>query len=89
MKKERYKIRSGRRDFVIILLVVLFTGTAFDIGNKKNRHPIVSKQIEIRGIYGSPEPFWKKNIRLNELGVNAIFLHHGVDQCANDGTRKV
>lgn len=37
----------------------------------------MSKQIEIRGIYGSPEPFWKKNIRLDELGVNAIFIHSG------------
>lgn len=76
MKKERYKIRSETQDFVIAFLVVLFITTAFDIGNKNHRHPIVSKQIEIRGIYGSPEPFWKKNIRLNEIGVNAIFLHH-------------
>jgi hypothetical protein len=35
------------------------------------------KQIEIRGIYGSPDPFWKINLRLDQLGVNAIFLHSG------------
>jgi hypothetical protein len=77
MKKERKKSRSEMHDFVIALLVVLFAATAFDIVNKKNHHSIVSKQIEIRGIYGSPESFWKKNIRLNEIGVNSIFLHHG------------
>ena len=63
--------------FVIVIMTVLFAATALDQRNKKNSLPAVSKQIETRGIYGSPEPFWKKNIRLNEFGVNAIFLHHG------------
>ena len=36
-----------------------------------------SKRIEIRGIYGSPEPFWKKDLRLDQLGVNAVFMHDG------------
>lgn len=38
---------------------------------------LAQKKIEIRGIYGSPEPFWKKNPRLDQLGVNAIFIHSG------------
>ena len=42
-----------------------------------SRRTFPSKQIEIRGIYGSPDPFWKKNLRLDQLGVNAIFLHSG------------
>ncbi len=33
--------------------------------------------IEIRGIYGNPKPFWDKDIKLNELGVNSIFVHSG------------
>src|SRR5690606_1132561 len=33
------------------------------------------KKIEIRGIYGSPELFWKKGHKLSDLGVNAIFMH--------------
>jgi hypothetical protein len=33
-------------------------------------------QIEIRGIYGSPNGFWKQDINLSELGVNSIFMHH-------------
>jgi hypothetical protein len=35
------------------------------------------KSVEIKGIYGNPKPFWDKNLKLNELGVNAIFVHHG------------
>jgi hypothetical protein len=38
---------------------------------------LAQKKTEIRGIYGSPEPFWKKDLRLDELGVNAIFIHSG------------
>ncbi len=33
--------------------------------------------VEIRGIYGNPKPFWDKDIKLNELGVNSIFVHSG------------
>jgi hypothetical protein len=32
---------------------------------------------KIRGIYGSPEAFWKKSMRLPHLGVNAVFMHSG------------
>ena len=42
---------------------------------EKKPYPVKTKRIEIRGIYGSPEPFWKKNIKLNELSVNAAFIH--------------
>lgn len=34
-------------------------------------------KIEIRGIYGNPQPFWDKKINLTDLGVNAIFVHSG------------
>jgi hypothetical protein len=47
------------------------------ISSNNRPNPGNSKKIEIRGIYGSPEPFWKKNIKLNELGVNAAFIHDG------------
>jgi len=43
------------------------------------------KKIEIRGIYGSPDAFWKKNLRLDQLGVNAIFIH---DKAINDSMMK-
>lgn len=33
------------------------------------------KNIEITGVYGSPEPFWKKGHKLENLGVNSIFVH--------------
>jgi len=35
------------------------------------------KSIEIRGVYGNPTPFWDKELNLNDLGVNAIFVHSG------------
>ena len=31
--------------------------------------------VEIRGIYGSPAPFWEKGMNLSDLNVNAIFVH--------------
>jgi hypothetical protein len=31
--------------------------------------------VEIRGVYGNPEAFWAKGLKLNELGVNAVFVH--------------
>ncbi|MBS0000041.1 MAG: hypothetical protein KFF73_13765 [Cyclobacteriaceae bacterium] len=35
----------------------------------------------IQGIYGSPEPFWERNYKLSDLGVNAVFVHSGsIDQ---------
>ena len=40
-----------------------------------------SGKIEIRGIYGSPNPFWNRNISMNDLNVNAIFLNwHIIDE---------
>lgn len=35
------------------------------------------KIVEIRGVYGNPKPFWDKDLNLNDLGVNAIFVHSG------------
>ncbi|GJM28174.1 MAG: hypothetical protein DHS20C17_08090 [Cyclobacteriaceae bacterium] len=37
--------------------------------------------VEIRGIYGHPKPFWEQGINLKDLGVNAVFVHSGaIDQ---------
>ncbi len=35
------------------------------------------KEIEIRGIYGHPQPLWNKGYNLSDLGINAIFVHSG------------
>src|SRR5262245_1311331 len=35
------------------------------------------KKIQIRGAYGSPEMFWEKGNRLNDYGINAVFVHSG------------
>jgi hypothetical protein len=76
MKKKNDIFKITTSVIVIGLFALVFIAEAFEFGKKENSLSIVSKQIEIRGIYGSPEPFWKKNIKLNEIGVNAIFLHH-------------
>jgi len=67
------KKMNGKNLFFFALIVLL---PGFMVSSKRpNRDN--SKRIEIRGIYGSPEPFWKKNIKLNDLGVNAAFIHDG------------
>lgn len=55
--------------------------------------PITSQEIEIRGIYGNPKPFWDQGIVLGDLGVNAIFVHSGainpamVSRAKNEGLK--
>jgi hypothetical protein len=44
------------------------------LGNCTNQS---QKQIEIKGVYGHPQPLWDKGYNLTELGVNAIFVHSG------------
>lgn len=49
--------------------------------------------VEIRGIYGNPAPFWENGTSLNELGVNAIFVHSGsidkemINRARNEGLK--
>ena len=61
---------------LLAFLATLIFFTSFLALRKESDQPNVSKKIEIRGIYGSPNAFWEKNLRLSELGVNAIFIHH-------------
>src|SRR5690606_20988667 len=65
----------------LVLLISLMVITGF----RSEENHIPPSKIEIRGIYGSPVPFWKKNIRLDDLGVNAVFLNHGA---INEGLMK-
>jgi hypothetical protein len=50
-------------------------------------------KIEIRGIYGHPQPLWDKGYELSELGINAVFLHSGsitremMDRARADGMK--
>ncbi len=50
-----------------------------------------AETVEIRGVYGNPKPFWDKDLNLNDLGVNAIFVHSGsinhdmVDRARTEG----
>jgi hypothetical protein len=62
---------------IIIFLFYIAMFLAGSVVRKSKKTALNSPQVEIRGIYGSPEPFWKKNLRLDELGVNAVFIHDG------------
>ena len=35
------------------------------------------KKLAIRGIYSNPKPFWEAGGRLDDYGVNAVFVHAG------------
>jgi hypothetical protein len=66
--------KSKMRTSIFLLIGAMLI--AAGIISKKEIRFQAAKEIEIRGIYGSPEPFWKKNLKLKDLNVNAIFLHH-------------
>lgn len=53
------------------LLVLAFA--FFFLDCQQNKAP----EVEIRGIYGNPTPFWDRGINLKDLGVNAVFVHSG------------
>ena len=50
-------------------------------------------QIQTRGAYSSPQSFWEKGLRLDDYGINAIFVHSGsideamVQRARNEGAR--
>jgi|MudIll2142460700_1097286.scaffolds.fasta_scaffold06692_4 hypothetical protein len=56
---------------LIIAGIILSLSGGFKSIRPKPENP---KKIEIRGIYGSPDPFWNKGIRLDQINVNAVFL---------------
>lgn len=65
------------------VLIFIIAGIVFSVpgGNVSDRSRSKDPgKIEIRGIYGSPDPFWNRNISLDQLNVNAIFLNwHSID----------
>lgn len=51
--------------------ILAFLITAYCIG------PLCAQEnmpTLIRGVYAHPSPIWEKNLRLDELGINAIFV---------------
>lgn len=43
----------------------------------------------IRGVYGHPQPFWERGIKLDECGVNAVFIHSGsLDEATIERARR-
>ena len=56
----------------IILLFIAFGLISFMSCDQRS-----TEIANIKGIYGNPKPFWDKELDLNSLGVNAIFIHSG------------
>ena len=63
-------------------IIIVFSGIASRPEMFRTKDP---KKMEIRGIYGSPDAFWKKNLQLDQLGVNAVFIH---DKSINEAIMK-
>ena len=59
---------SSKNLLLSILILWALTIPALSSGQSK---------IMIRGIYGSPQPFWERGIKIADLGVNAVFIHSG------------
>jgi hypothetical protein len=59
----------------LILIVAGFFILSAGGCKSDSAHAESAKEIEIRGIYGSPNAFWNKNITLDQLNVNAVFLN--------------
>lgn len=59
--------RTGTGILLMLMVLILCSGC---------RHE-KQQEIEIRGIYGHPQPLWDKGLHLETLGLNAIFVHSG------------
>ena len=62
------EFRTGSGIGLLLMVISLLFSTC----NQKDK-----KNVEIRGIYGNPKPFWDQGMRLDDLGVNAVFVHSG------------
>jgi hypothetical protein len=71
-----------------VILLIIPIGCKPGISGSKG-----TKKIDALGIYGSPNPFWSKNLRLDQLNVNSIFLsgkslnQDMMDRARNEGLK--
>lgn len=71
-KMNIYKPMSTKILSVYLTKTILILWTIMTLAGCTSK---IENQIEIRGIYGHPKAFWDKGIRLDDLGVNAIFVY--------------
>ena len=78
-------IQHGRRRRIGSLLLACLFGASL--------HAQLRKPVAVRGTYSNPKPFWDKGARLDEYGVNAIFVGAGsihsalVRRAASEGAK--
>lgn len=63
-----------QKTFHKLLLPVLSLVVFVNSCNNINSPAAAGREIETRGIYGGPNAFWKKNIKMDSVNVNAVFL---------------
>ena len=65
---------NGKLSFLAFALI----GSCFPSHDSARQDKSLSdkaEKFEIRGIYGSPNPFWNKGISLDQVNVNAVFVN--------------
>ena len=67
--------RKARIAALTLVLLTAAPGCANE-SETAPEHPDGPRTVEIRGVYGSPMAFWDRGLRLDSLGVNAVFVHH-------------
>lgn len=70
LKSTAMSIPKRANTLRVLLCSVLLSALLLSCHDKQSSR-------SIRGIYGSPIPFWDRGRTLPELGVNAVFLHGG------------
>ena len=55
-------------------MLLIFTAGLLAVSSCEQNSP---ETVEIRGIYGNPKALWEKDFNLQQLGINAIFVHSG------------
>ena len=76
-----------KKHLTSLLILLLFGNLMIVLGQDPG------KKIEIRGVYGSPNPLWEKGYPLSDLGINSIFVHSGsltvelVDRAKNENVK--
>jgi len=75
--------------YLISCIILAEIISSFRFSDHIEANQVKPGKIEIRGIYGSPNPFWNKNISMNQLNVNAIFLNwHIIDASLMEQAKK-
>ncbi|MET2984325.1 family 10 glycosylhydrolase [Aureibaculum conchae] len=81
---------SSTKRFLFQYILLFTTLSSLLVISCEPKH---DKTVETRGVYGHPKPLWDKGYNLNDLGINAVFVHGGsvdkemVDRATSEGMK--